>query len=595
MKNIIVKGILDEFCNDFSINLAEDKSFESLINYLVVSRIQSEAVENTEQILSLDVDDGGTFGIDGLAIFVNDNIILGEQDLANTHSKSTQVNFVFTQSKTSINLEVSEISKFARAVQAFFKDERTIAYSNAIDEKYKLKNKIFERDFSKNLSYDSPKCALYFAYTGKYKYDKNVEEVIKQEIDNINRENPFLKDIKIVILDSDRIISMYNESINSIEIDISFKDRLSLDNIDYIEDVYYGFLKKEDFFKLVEDDEGNFRANIFYENVRDYLGDDNPVNMEIIETLKSDTQRQYFAVLNNGITVITRYIKPISSSRLIIKDYQIVNGCQTSNVLYKCKEYIKNDELSIPIKIIYTTNSGIINRIIRANNKQSVVPEEAFYALGEYHKNLQEFFRQKSKNVSLPIYYERRSREISNDTELKISREQIISLHAQIRALTSVYYNNPHLVYSNNPNFILKMKFSFFEEDHNYAAYYAGNYIIANIRKQIKQKKIANKYHWFVYYIAMYFRIIVTGHFNSIQLNNKKIENEANNIIKVIDNHKEMTRIINIITSLIDIALSKIQSIDKYQKMSYGQIAALTIFEEELEKVFKTQNKLIKQ
>ena len=99
---------------------------------------------------------------------------------------------------------------------------------------------------------------------------------------------------------------------------------------------------------------------------------------------------------------------------------------------------------------------------------------------------------------------------------------------------------------------------------------------------------------FFVYYIAMYFRIIVTGHFNSIQLNNKKIENEANNIIKVIDNHKEMTRIINIITSLIDIALSKIQSIDKYQKMSYGQIAALTIFEEELEKVFKTQNKLIK-
>ncbi len=591
MNNVIIKGILDEFCDEYVIDYAEDKAFETLVNYLVVNRIQNDAVETPEQILSIDVDEGGTFGIDGIAIFVNDNMIISEDDVSSSMSKSSDVNFVFTQSKISTNLDVGEISKFARSVQAFFKDEQPIDYSNAMSNKFTIKTKLFERNFAKNMSRSSPECTLYFAYAGKYTLDPTVEEVLRQEEQNIIREHPFLKKAKIIIIDSDKIVSMYNDSLNAIEIDIDFNRKLNLENLNNIEDVYYGFLNQKEFFKLIEDDEGNFRTNIFYDNVRDYLGDDNPVNKEITNTLQDSLMRQYFPVLNNGITIITRYIKPISSNRITIKDYQIVNGCQTSNVLFRCKSYLSDIDLSIPVKIIFTTDSNIISKIIRANNKQSQVPEEAFVALGEYHKQLQEYYKQRSKNVTLPIYYERRIREVTNDIELSLSKEQIITLHAQIRSMVSVYYNAPHLVYSNNPNFILKMKYDFFNTAHQKAPYYTSAYIVAKIRKLIKHRKIRNEYHFLVYYIALYFRVFCSGSYKPYPLEHIKNESEAKRIISILDNEKETIRIINEIIKLIDLAIVEVKKSDyKYKNMMYSQIAALTIFEDKMkEEYFKWQ------
>lgn len=590
MNNVILKGILDEFTEDYGIDLALEKSFEALINYLVVNRIQTEAVESAEQIMSIDVDEGGTFGIDGIAIFANDNVIVSESDLESCKSKSNHIQFVFTQSKTSNNITVGEISNFARAVQAFFKENQALNYSKRMLQNYNIKEKMFERDFSRNMSKESPECILYFAYTGNYLGDKIVDEVIKQEQANIIRENPFLKSVKIIILDSNKIISMYNESVNSIEIDIDFKEKLSLNTIEKIDDVYYGYINKNEFYKLIEDEDGNIRTNIFYENVRDYLGDDNPVNKEIISTLSSPDAYQYFPVLNNGITIITRFIKPISSSKLTIKDYQIVNGCQTSNALHRCKEKLNGIELPIPIKIIYTNDATVINSIIRANNKQSVVPEEAFIALGEYHKQLQEFYKQKSKNVSLPIYYERRSREIVNDKDLHLCKEQVITLHAQIRALVSVYYNSPHLVYSNNPNFILKMKYDFFDAEHKHSAYYISSYIVAKIRYLIKNRKVKNQYHYFVYYLAMYFRVLSSGSYKSYRLSDPKIDTETNKIINILDNEKETLRILEQITKIIDKASENIKKQAKYSAMDFNQIAALTAFEEELKKLYMNEN-----
>ena len=587
MDNVIVKGILDEFCNNYCIYKGEDKAFETLINYLSVCRIQPEAVESIEQINSIDVDPGGNFGIDGVAIFSNDNLIFSENDIESIKSKSNNVHFIFTQGKTSSSINVGDISKFARAVQAFFKDKESINYSGNMLTKYNIKNKVFERDFSRNMSKDSPQCTLYYAYTGRYYENETVEEVIKQETQNISREAPFLKDVRIIIIDSNKIVSMYNDSVNAIEIDIEFKNRLTLDSIDNIDDVYYGFLNKSEFFKLIEDNDGIIRNNIFYENVRDYLGDENPVNEEIIKTLKDPHSKQYFPILNNGITIITRFIKPISSTKLIIKDYQIVNGCQTSNVLHRCKNYIQDSELSIPVKIIFTTDSNIINSIIRANNKQSLVPEEAFFTLSEYHKQLQEYYKQKSKDKPFPIYYERRSREIVNNSDLNLQKEQIITLHALIRAVTSVYYNAPHLVYSNNPNFILKMKYDFFSNNHTFSSYYVSSYMVAKIRQWLRTHQIPGDYHSFVFYIALYFRIFVTGSYDAYDLSNHKNDKFADDIISIMDNNQEVNRILHKVELLINKTITSIRNEDaKYSFMTDNQLAALSIFEDKMKEIY---------
>ena len=56
-------------------------------------------------------------------------------------------------------------------------------------------------------------------------------------------------------------------------------------------------------------------------------------------------------------------------------DFQIVNGCQTSNEIYRQREDAK--DILIPVKIIHTTDSDLIAMIVRASNRQTTVPDEA--------------------------------------------------------------------------------------------------------------------------------------------------------------------------------------------------------------------------
>ena len=73
--------------------------------------------------------------------------------------------------------------------------------------------------------------------------------------------------------------------------------------------------------------------NVFEDNVRDFQGDNNDVNGGIASTLNNDDS-EIFSVLNNGVTIVASSISP-TGDQFTINDYQIVNGCQTSNVLYQ--------------------------------------------------------------------------------------------------------------------------------------------------------------------------------------------------------------------------------------------------------------------
>ena len=64
--------------------------------------------------------------------------------------------------------------------------------------------------------------------------------------------------------------------------------------------------------KLLCDDDGHLMKHLFYDNVRDYQGN-NEVNTEIAETLSDAAQRDKFAVLNNGMTVVAKAMNRVAS------------------------------------------------------------------------------------------------------------------------------------------------------------------------------------------------------------------------------------------------------------------------------------------
>ena len=158
-----------------------------------------------------------------------------------------------------------------------------------------------------------------------------------------------------------------------------------------------GYLSGEEYLKIIVDNQGDIRTRVFYENVRDYQGESNPVNQEIRHTLNTSLLRDKFVLLNNGVTIVTKHFKSLGSNMFELREFQVVNGCQTSHEIYAARAYAK--DILVPVKIIHTTDADVISMIVKSTNRQTPVPTEAFVALETYHKHLQQVFEEYSKKM----------------------------------------------------------------------------------------------------------------------------------------------------------------------------------------------------
>src|SRR5690606_5781710 len=111
-----------------------------------------------------------------------------------------------------------------------------------------------------------------------------------------------------------------------------------------------------EFNKLLEDDSGaEMLTSIFEDNIRDWQGY-KAVNSEIRDTLLSSNKSK-FVLMNNGITIITRGLNRVGDV-FTLTDYQIVNGCQSSNVLFEQRREI-DESVQVPLRLIHTEDDSI--------------------------------------------------------------------------------------------------------------------------------------------------------------------------------------------------------------------------------------------
>ena len=177
---------------------------------------------------------------------------------------------------------------------------------------------------------NKPKCLLYYVTMGRWTEDQNVLSRIEGVRSDLISENLF-SDVIFTPVDADYLQRLFKATIDKIQAEIDFPERITLPEMDGISEAYLGILPAKSFLSLVSDDEGVIKS-ILYDNVRDFQGE-NDVNREIAETLSSPDSDK-FVILNNGITIICKELRNIVRNRFLLGDYQIVNGCQTSHVLY---------------------------------------------------------------------------------------------------------------------------------------------------------------------------------------------------------------------------------------------------------------------
>lgn len=153
----------------------------------------------------------------------------------------------------------------------------------------------------------------------------------------------------------------------------------------------------------------NHGVGIFRLNPRLYLGD-RPSNKGMLTTLRDSAERERFHLLNNGITVVCETFD-YTGDQLAVRDFQVVNGCQTTESLWKFK--LEDEEnlidVYVPLRVIETRgDESLAYRISETTNSQSAVLSSDLVANDPCQKDI----KLKLGGAETPIFYEARRGEL---------------------------------------------------------------------------------------------------------------------------------------------------------------------------------------
>lgn len=526
----IVESFIEDFKNDFGFGeLEKSKLFEHFINYSLISKIEKDR----SIIETINVGGSNNPGIDGLAVIVNDHLVTSEEEVEYFYDilNRLDVEFIFIQSKTSDKFEMSEINNFIFSVKNFF-SEANLKFEDQVLNLRDLKDYIYKNSVKMD---KSPSLKLYYAACGTWNNDQNISAIIetgKKEL----KDTGLFNSVTITIIDTDKIKKLYREIKHKITKEIYFEKHTILPKIEGVTESYIGYLPVQEYLKLVTDDDGELLKNVFYDNVRDFQGF-NYVNNEIRKSIENKKLNDKFVLLNNGITVVSKSVNKVGTA-FKVNDYQIVNGCQTSHVLYYSKDEF-SENLQIPIKLIVTDNPDVTNNIIKATNQQTEVKNEAFEILSPFHKKVEEFYLAFEKEDNKRVYYERRSKQYDNS---KINRMYIITLSTQISSFIAMFLNEPQSTKRYFGELLRAYKNRLFQEDHSPYPYYTSGLACYILETFYRDRILNPKFRQFKHHMLMLFRIKVAGE-KAPPLSSKKIDDYCNKLLTSLWNRQKAKEI----------------------------------------------------
>ena len=497
----VTKSLLDEFSyeHDFA-QMGEDKQFEHLAAFLTVSRHHGETFDTAEIVTG----SGGDTGIDAIAIIVNGALALDPdtvEDLAQSNGY-LDVAFLFVQAERSSSFETAKVGQFAFGVLDFFKDQPALPQNSTIKDAHAVMEKIYS--MSSRFKRGKPIARLYYVTTGKWVGDQNLEARRQAAVNDLAALNIF-KDVEFSPIDSDTVQKLYAQTKNSISREFTFADRTVVPEIPGVDQAYLGLVPAREFIRLLEDENGEIIKSLFYDNVRDFQ-DFNPVNAEMKQTLESTDLRRQFVLMNNGITIIAKTLRA-TGNRFLIEDYQIVNGCQTSHVLFSQKESLTDDSVVLPLRVIATKDEAVIGSIIKATNRQTEVREDQLLAMSDFQKKLEAFFS--SYPEARRLYYERRSRQYNNVTGIEKTR--IVPPGNLIRAFAAMILGEPHRTTKNYAALLDQVGKDIFGKDHKLEPYYLAALALYRLEYFFRNQLLSAKYKPARYHILFGSRLLLAG------------------------------------------------------------------------------------
>ena len=554
MLDIVLDGFVDDFAKARGVgHLNDAQLFEAFTASLVFRKYhQADIFDLEDSVLSGGSGDGG---LDAVAILVNGRLARAEEDIRyfEETGQRLDVEFVFIQAKTSTGFRSPDIGNFVFGVEQFFVavigDTPRIEFNSEVEQLIGLARFIYRQTIKMR---ENPTCFLYYATAGKWNNDPDPAGRLQDGVDRL-RKMILFSAVDATPLDAELLKENYRELERAVVKRVELSRAAVFPRIEGVDEAYIGLLPGDQFIKLVSTNDGHLNRELFYDNVRDFQGH-NPVNTEINHTLADEQLRYNFPLLNNGVTLVAREISR-RGDLFTISDFQIVNGCQTTHILFQNKDNVLDANTFIPVKIVATTDRQVITDVIKATNRQTAVLPEALESLTPFHKELEDFYATRESERRPPdrIYYERRSKQYVADN---INTRNIVSLTGQIKSFIAMFLSEPQ----SHPRYYGELLRAYegriFANDHKPEPYYASGVMLLSLEKWLNSSNSQRDIRQYKYQMLMILRsMIATG--SLPRLNSNAIQAYSLEIVEAIRDPQRGEKLFESAAELVRTTLSK--------------------------------------
>ncbi|MDD3285045.1 MAG: AIPR family protein [Patescibacteria group bacterium] len=399
---------------------------------------------------------------------------------------------------------------------------------------------------------------FYCAFSG----DNNKDKKIKREVEEI--QNYFSEYFKTVYPNAKFNLSLINAE-DLFYIDAQRKQSLRNEKISI---PYYGdkvisnevetekidgrlaTVRGEEIAKLVE----KYGESLFEKNVRGWMSF-RKYNKDILYSCSSDNESELFWFLNNGLTIVCDKCVPEPDKKILkLTAPQIINGQQTARVLEKAyKDGILKENVKVLLKIYVTTAPDIIIKVAKATNSQLVVKSRDLVSNNTEQLAIQnEFIRNKYG------YERQRGEKKSKTADIK---ENFNNFFVAQSVLSTLF---------GQPSFAKKKQEDKIFGEPNYSKIFRNNSVdeiltvtlLCNFclgeGLKLERKNISDQIKYFAF-----FHIARIIWFNL--KNKEKMKNDE--IISIIQNHKNKKKLNNIYTKASNILLGVYKKYNKKEKI----------------------------
>ena len=438
--NILLDGIIDDIITTNQLNNSDENRGKVFEEFAVSELLKTYDLTH-EQILDGLVDGGDDGGIDGLYFFVNGNYI---SDKSSSLPKTNAILEIYIITcKHHDTYALSPLESMDSSLTELFNlgiktDDLKSKYKTDILKKRELLVFLYRK-----LAPALMKCSVFIRYISRGIATTVADNIIaKGKKIEATCSGLFLGSIaEMQFIGSKELMMFYRNKRNgTIE--------LNTQKVFQNGDDFVALVRLSDYFRFITDSEQKLKRYFFEENVRDYLGA-NRTNTDIMDTLSSSDSTDFW-LYNNGITILAS--RALLYDRIIeAENIQIVNGLQTTNSIYNYFISGGNDDQqrSVLVKIIVSTDTEVRKKIIQATNNQSLIPLYSLHATDKIQKDIEDTLYKNN------LYYERKDKYYQN---MGIPKQDVLTPLYLASGFTSLILKLPHRAVALKSKFMNKPK-----------------------------------------------------------------------------------------------------------------------------------------